>query len=192
MLRQIQLPQQLLPIFSAVGPAGQPQLHEILLCDAVPGWSLLALDGGSGFSQGLQNNFPGHALHSQLSFLARGGFPPFLARNIRDIGVFQESAVNGAFQVIADHKPRSIRIREHNESPGSGYLPKKLHLFFVLENTKAGGFQNGGIHDLAERVFVVAALHHDGLPNSNHSAPPVPAPAPAAPECAGYRRRRFS
>ena len=90
------------------GEAGKPQRHEILLGNAAGRCRFLPLYGGSRVSQSGKNDLRGHALHPQLTLPAGGGFPPFLAGNVRDVGVLQVFSGDGAFDVVADDEARPV------------------------------------------------------------------------------------
>ena len=62
--------------------------------------------------------------------------------------MLQVFSLDGAFNMIADHKSRTIGVRKYNEPPLLSYLTQQRQLLLILKQAKALGFQNGGIHDL--------------------------------------------
>ena len=141
---------------------------------------------------GFQNYVRFHALHTQFPFLARCGFATFLTHNVGNIGMLQIFSRNSTLNMIADHKTGAIGIRKHDESPFFCNPAKKRHLLFILENSKSGGFQNGSIQNLAEGIFIVAALHYNCFLDFNHCGPPAQAAKSAVPEDALDRQKKFS
>ena len=79
--------------------------------------------------------------------------------------------------MIADDEAGAVAVREQNEAPLFGQLPQEAALLRVVEDAEALRFQNDRVHHLAQRVFIVAPLHHDGLPDTQllHLSAPPPA-----------------
>ena len=72
----------------------------------------------------------------------------------------------GALEIISDDKSRPVGVGEDDQSLFGGQTAKQLQLLAVFEYAEAGGLHNNGVHHLGEGVFVVSALHYDGLPDA--------------------------
>ena len=101
-----------------------------------------------------------------LSFF--GGFAALLAVDVRDVGVLHLLRRDGSLEKIADDEPRAVRVGEDDEPPLPGQPPQQRELLPVLEHAEARRLQDHGVHHLRQGVFVVAALHHDGLADASH------------------------
>ena len=120
----------------------------------------------------LLQHIGGHPLHPQLALLPRLALPALLAVHVGDVGVLEKLRRDGPLDAVPNDKPRSVGVGEHNQPPPPGRPLQKGHSFRVLEDLKAPCLQDQRVCHLRQGVFVVPALHHNGLADVQHTAPP--------------------
>ena len=94
--------------------------------------------------------------------------PALLTVDVGNIRLLYLVFRQGAFQVVADDKARAVAVRQDDEALLLRQPPQKRQLLLVVEHGKATQCDHGGVHYLAEGVFVVAPLHHDDFLDLSH------------------------
>ena len=147
-----------------------------------------------------QKHLRRHALDAQLPLLGGGAFSSLLPRNVGDEGVLDLLRRDDAAQKAADDRAGAVGVGQDDQAAPLRQPPQQRLALVVAENGEAVRAEDVRVHDLAQRVLVVAALHHDDLPDAHHVRPPprcgrtAPAavrggPAPCS-SCGNHIRRR--
>ena len=72
------------------------------------------------------------------------------------------------FDMIPDYKTGAIGIRKYDEPPLLGDFAQQRQLLLILKQAEAFCFQNGGIHDLRQGIFIVAPLDQNRFFDMHH------------------------
>src|SRR5699024_7292744 len=109
-----------------------------------------------------------------------------------DIGLLQMLGRDDALQVVPDDKTGAVGVGQQNQPPRLRRPAQQILHRLVLHDSKAAGLQNGRVHNLRQRIFIVPALHHNDFPHFNHAPPPGPIAASTAPAAAPARQKKSS
>ena len=137
------------------------------------GCTVLPQDGGAGLAEGGLQDGRGHPLHPQFPLLAGAALAPLLAVAVGDVGVLDLVLGQGPLEIVADEKARPVAVGEEDQPPLGPDPAQEGQGLLVPKDAKAGGFQDHRVHHLGEGVLVVPPLHHNGLSNLQHGAPPA-------------------
>ena len=163
MLRQCQRAQQRGALRFAPR-TDQAEVKKVRVCNGIFLYGRpLSLKGRARRAERGKQHLGRHPLHAELALLACFALALFLAVHIGNIGVQHAARRDGSLETVADHKARAVGIGEENDAARLGETAQQRRFLAVVEDAEAAQLQNGGVHHLQKRIFVVAALDHDDL-----------------------------
>ena len=90
-------------------------------------------------AQRVAQNIRPHSFDAEFALFGSVPLAFFLSPNIRYIRLLDAIPRQYAFQIIPDHKARSIAIRQDNQPACLRDTPQQLQPVLVMEDTEAAG-----------------------------------------------------